>query len=79
MTTNESPFAAFDLNTVPLCGCHNAWLPDRLAMFLMRYRDALDYDRHIDRIEFGGHDELLAMRLARSTKSDGESSDSPLT
>lgn len=38
---------------------------DRLAMFLMRYRDPLRYGQHLDRKDYEGHDELFAVRLAR--------------
>lgn len=38
---------------------------DRLAMFLMRYRDPLRYGRHLDKVSYEGHDELFALRLQR--------------
>jgi hypothetical protein len=41
---------------------------ERLAMFLLRYRDPLRYARSLDRQEYEGHDELFAIRLARFTE-----------
>lgn len=38
---------------------------ERLAMFLLRYRDPLRYARSLDKVEYVGHDELFALRLER--------------
>ncbi len=38
---------------------------DRLAMFLMRYRDPLKYGKHLDDLAFFGDTEMFAIKLAR--------------
>lgn len=46
-----------------LVGEHRRW-DERLTMFILRYRDPLNYGKHLDRAAPGGHPEQTALRLA---------------